>query len=335
MKFYLKLFLISVVGFGLIFAGGWYFFIESAEVDQNITAMPDGGLSDTPEFTLPGTDSELDNSIKTPSLEPEVKEKSILEKLVEVSDRVNFVVFAHDGARADTIMFVSFDPENQYLDIINVPRDTYWLVEGFTERADHKKINAVFGHPGEAGGSKGLKQEIANMFGVPVNYYIKFNYDGAIAVVDTLGGLEVNVPFDMKYDDVWSEPELHIDIPAGKQVLDGKNAVDYLRWRQNNDDVRSAGDLPRIQRMQEFIRVALRKSISLKLPSVVSTGIKYVQTDIKGNLAISLADDAIGITVNDITTETLPGEVPTSSSYYVGDQDALEALLIDMYSKGK
>ncbi|MBN2795454.1 MAG: LCP family protein [Clostridia bacterium] len=331
MKFYLRLFIVSVLGFALIFTGVWYFFFDSAKVDAEVTALP----QDLPEFTLPNEDGIIEVDPTNKVTDESKVEKSELDKLVELSDRVNFVVFAHDGSRADTIMFVSFDPTNQYLDIINIPRDTYWLVEGYTERADHKKINAVYGHAGDKGGSQGLKQEISNMLQVPVNYYVKFNYEGASEVVDVLGGLEINVPFDMKYDDVWADPELHIDLKAGLQTLDGKNAVDYLRWRQNNDTVKSTGDLPRIQRMQEFIEVALKKSMSLKLPSVVSTGIKYVQTDIAANLAIALADDAIGMPASDITTVTLPGDAPPTSTYFISDPEAIEQLLIDMYRKGK
>lgn len=336
MKFYIKLFVICLLGFSLLFAGVWQFFIKSADIDTEITATPNTDSEMT--FTLPGQEDNEDTASDEDevSKEPEVVEtKSPLEILVESSDRVNFVVFAHDGSRADTIMFASFDPSDQLIDIVSIPRDTYWLVDGYTERADHKKINAVYGHAGDKGGSKGLKQEIANMLGVPVHYYVKFNYNGAAAVVDVLGGIEINVPFDMKYDDVWAEPELHIDIKAGQQVLDGKNSVDYLRWRQNNDDIASAGDLPRIDRMQEFIKKAIKKSMSPKLPSVVSTAIQYVQTDIAANLAISYADDAVGMSTEDIRTHDLPGEAPPKSSYFIGDPAEIEKLLIEIYSRGQ
>lgn len=332
MKFYIKLFVICLLGFSVLFFGIWNFFIKSADIDEEITAVPD--VIEDVVVTLPGSEVE-DETDTDDKDEAPVVTKSPLEILVEDSDRVNFVVFAHDGSRADTIMFASFDPSDQLLDIISVPRDTYWLVEGYTERADHKKINAVYGHKGDKGGSKGLKQEIANMMGVPVHYYVKFNYDGAEAVVDVLGGVEVDVPFDMKYDDVWAEPELHIDIKAGTQVLDGKNAVDYLRWRQNNDDIASTGDLPRIDRMQAFIKDALKKSMSLKLPSVVSTGIQFVQTDIAANLAISYADDAVGMSFENIVTHDLPGEAPPKSSYFIGDPAEIEKLLVEIYSKGQ
>lgn len=333
MKFYIKLFVICLLGFTLLFAGIWQFFIKSAEIDTEITATPNTGQEIT--FTLPGDEEEVPEDEKKEEVAPPVEKKSPLEILVESSDRVNFLVFAHDGGRADTIMFASFDPTDQYLDIVSVPRDTYWLVEGYTERTDHKKINAVYGHAGEKGGSKGLKQEISNMFGVPVHYYVKFNYRGAADVVDVLGGIEVNVPFDMKYDDSWAEPELHIDIKAGQQVLDGKNAVDYLRWRKNNDDIASGGDLPRIGRMQDFIKKAVRKSMGLKLPSVVSTAIQYVQTDIAANLAISYADDAAGMSTENIRTHDLPGEAPPKSSFFIGDPAELEKLLIEIYSRGQ
>lgn len=334
MKFYIKLFVISLVGFALIFWGGWHFFIKSAEIDEEKTATPDFN----PVVTLPGDETDEAKEDVVEDVVEEVVKKTELELLIEESDRVNFLVFAHDGARADTIMFASFDPTNQYLDIINVPRDTFWLVEGYTDRTDYKKINSVFGHAGEKGGSLGLKQEIANMLQVPVHYYVKFNYNGAAAVVDTLGGIEIDVPFDMLYDDNWADPELHIDIKEGLQLLDGKNAVDYLRWRQNNDKVKREGDLQRIERMQEFVKIALKKSMSLKLPSVVSTGIKYVQTDIAANLAISYADDAFGMSSDHISTYRLPGEVPINSNlsnFYVGDPGKIKELLIEIYSKGQ
>ena len=331
MNLYIKVFLISLAVFALIFTGVWHFFIEGAEIDNSLTANPDMG--DIPDFTLPGDESEKDLVIDLE--EDSLVKKTELEQLLEKSDRVNFVVFGHDDGRADTIMFVSFDPTHQYLDIINIPRDTYWLVEGYTERADHKKINAVFGFGNGNGGSQGLKQQIANMLKVPVHYYVKFNYEGAAAVVDTLGGVEIDVPFKMDYDDPYADPPLSIKIEKGRQVLDGKNAVDYLRWRQNNDDVASAGDLPRISRMQEFIKVAMKKSMSLKLPSVVNTGIKYVQTDIAANLAIAYADDAIGMPASDISTYRLPGEAPARSSYYIGDPGEIENLIKDIYRKGK
>lgn len=329
MKFYIRLFVVCLLGFSLFFVGIWYFLIDSKEVDQNIVATPD--FDDDVTFTLPGSEEENNNDDKEPV---EVVTKSPLQLLVEESDRVNFAVFAHDGSRTDTIMFVSFDPSNLLLDIVSIPRDTFWLVEGYTERADHKKINAVYGHKGEKGGSTGLKKEIANMMGVPVNYYVKFDYNGATDIVDLLGGIEVNVPFDMKYDDVWAEPELHIDIKAGQQVLDGKNAVDYLRWRQNNDGV-SAGDLPRIGRMQDFIIQVLKKSLSPKLPSVINTGLKYVQTDIDLGLAVSYAEDAIHMPIENVITHDLPGEAPRGSYYFMSSPGDIEKLLIDIYSKGQ
>lgn len=336
MKFYIKLFVISLIGFAVIFWGGWHLFVKSAEIDEEKTAVPEIEIG----YTLPGDEETFDQE-ETKTVEEEKEEivtKTELELLVEGSDRVNFLVFAHDGSRADTIMFASFDPKGQYLDIINIPRDTFWLVDGYTERADHKKINAVYGHAGEKGGSLGLKQEVANMLGVDVNYYVKFNYNGAAAVVDTLGGIEVDVPFDMLYDDVWADPELHIDIKEGQQLLDGENAVDYLRWRQNNDGLIKEGDLQRIERMQDFLKRALKKSMSLKLPSVISTGIKYVQTDIAANLAISYADDAIGMSTENISTYRLPGEVPDSVNlrgFYVSDPGQIKDLLIEIYSKGQ
>lgn len=327
MKYYIRIFVVSLVVFGLVFFAGWKILVENKEVDSSIVAIPEF----VPTVSLP-SDDKLDEDEVVEIVE--IK-KTELELLVEESERLNFLVFAHDGSRADTIMFASFDPDSKDLDIINIPRDTFWLVEGFTERADHKKINSVYGHKGEKGGSKGLKQEISNMLKVPVHYYVKFDYDGATDIIDTIGGVEINVPFDMDYDDVWADPELHIQLKEGKQLLDGENSVDYLRWRQNNDDVKSAGDLPRIARMQEFFKAAVKKSISLKLPSVVSAGMKSVRTDIELGIALKYAQHAVDMNSSNISTYRLPGDAPQRSGYYIGDPEAIEELLVDIYSSDR
>ncbi len=328
MKYYVRIFVVSLVIFVGVFLAGWNIFVDSKEVDNSIIATPEF----VPTVTLPG-----DKKIKNKDTSVKVVEtsKNELELLVEKSKRLNFLVFAHDGSRADTIMFVSFDPDSKDLDIINIPRDTFWLVEGFTKRADHKKINSVYGHKGDKGGSKGLKQEISNMLKVPVHYYVKFDYDGAAGIIDTIGGVEINVPFDMDYDDVWAKPELHIHLKEGKQLLDGKNAVDYLRWRKNNDDVKSDGDLPRISRMQNFFKTAVKKSINLKLPSVVSAGMKSVRTDIELGIALKYAQYAVDMNSSNISTYRLPGKAPQGSYYYIGDSEAIEELLIDIYSSDR
>jgi len=141
----------------------------------------------------------------------EKEAKTELERLVEHSNRVNVLLFGIDGARSDTIMVASYDFEKQIVDLISIPRDTYHPVPGHDLQGQNK-INAVYGFPGESGGSLGLKSTIEDLLGIPIEYYVKVKYDGVKAVVDALGGIEVDVPFDMKYDDEVADPPLNMQI---------------------------------------------------------------------------------------------------------------------------
>lgn len=259
---------------------------------------------------------------------------SPLEKKVEESNRFNVLAIGTDGARADTIIFASYDPENQLVDLVSIPRDTFHEVPGY-DKLGQKKINAVYGFRDEnLGGSEGMRKAIEELLGVPIDGYVRVNYNGVAAITDVIGGVEVNVPFDMVYDDPYAEPELHINISAGAHNLKGEQAVHYLRWRKNNGE-EGEGDLPRTQRQQEFIKKALRKSMSLQLPVVVKTAFGYIKTDLTLDKLGYYAVKAVGFDMNEMQTYRLPGKVKNNGlSYYIHDADATEQLMLDIYNRG-
>ncbi|MCK5763850.1 MAG: LCP family protein, partial [Clostridiales bacterium] len=257
MKGHFRIFIGAFVIFSLfigsaIFAFDKYYYVDSS-VEQDIRLDIDNEKTDEKEV------------------------KTELERLIEHSNRVNVLLFGTDGARSDTIMIASYDFDKQIIDLISIPRDTYHYVSGHDLQGQNK-INAVYGFPGQDGGSLGLKATIEELLGIPIEYYVKVNYNGVQAVVDVLGGIEVDVPFDMKYDDEVADPPLNIDIKAGTQVLNGGKAMEYLRWRKNNGEG-GEGDLPRIERQQEFLTLIAKKSLSYKLPTVANTVFEYVKTN--------------------------------------------------------
>ncbi len=308
----LKIFLVAFVAFSLfigsaIFAFDKYYYTDSY-VDQDV------------EFVL--EDSSFDNQ----------EEKSAYEKLIAESDRVNILIFGHDGGRSDTIMVASYDFGARILDLISIPRDTYHYVPGHDLQGQNK-INAVYGFPGDEGGSIGLLTAIQELLEVPVDYYIKMDYDGVEAVVDALGGIRVDVPFDMKYDDPTAEPPLHIDIKAGTQVLSGAKAMEYLRWRKNNGEV-GEGDLPRIERQQEFMALLAEKSLSYKLPTVANTVFQYVKTNMPLDRVLYYATKAVGFDMENLNRYRIPGEVSSNGgSYYIHDPDETQNMIIEIYSQ--
>jgi LCP family protein required for cell wall assembly len=316
MKFYLKIFISSLFVFSLIFSGAFYMITKNAKdtSSQKPPIAPIVIADDSGEIEVP------------------VDTRTELERLVDASDRINVVAFGIDGGRADTIMFVSYSPSDQLLDVISIPRDTYHAVEGHN-LSGQKKINAVYGFK-ENGGSVGMKGAVSSVLNVPVDHYIKLNYRGVANIVDVLGGVEVNVFKHLKYDDPWSNPPLHIDIPAGRQVLNGDNAIKYLRWRKNNDEA-GDGDIGRIQRQQDFVIAAAKKAFSFKLPVVIKTTFSYIRTDMELDKMLYYGTTATDFNFSNLKTYKLPGDVTNISrvSYLLHDPADTEQMMIDIYNR--
>lgn len=322
MKFYIKVFIISFIGFLAIFTGV-LFAIDS------IIDKPEIPIStvDTTEPTTEAIDPEGGGNVG------EDDQRTELEKIAEDSPRINIIAFGLNGQLADTMMLFSYDPDLNRMDILSIPRDTYHHIEGYDDPA-YKKMNATYGFA-EIGGVNGMKKVLSEFLGVPIDYYLKVDFEAVRAVVDTLGGYEVNVPFDMKYDDYYDKPPLHIDLKKGPQVLNGTDTVKYLRFRKNNDESIMEGDVQRIPRQQHFVSTMMSKALSSKLPSVINTiiGGKYVQTDMTIEEALSLAIKGASIESDDIHFYMLEGEAKMikGSSYWIHDPASLEKTLYGFY----
>lgn len=316
MKFYLKVFISSLFIFSLIFSGAFYMITKNAK-DTSSKKPP----------VAPIVIADIDEEVEVP-----VDTRTELERLVDASDRINVVAFGTDGGRADTIMFVSYSPSDQLLDVVSIPRDTYHAVEGHN-LSGQKKINAVYGFK-ENGGSAGMKVAVSDVLNVPVNYYVKLNYRGVENIIDVLGGVEINVFKHLKYDDPWSDPPLHIDIPAGRQVLNGANAIKYLRWRKNNGEA-GDGDIGRIQRQQDFVIAAAKKAFSFKLPVVIKTTFSYIRTDMELDKMLYYGTTATDFNFSNLKTYELPGDVTTIShvSYLLHDPADTEQMMMDIYNR--
>ncbi len=141
--------------------------------------------------------------------------------------------------RSDTIMVAHIDPKNKQVNVLSIPRDTLVVIPGV--RLD--KINHAYAF----GGPELACATTSNFLGVKIDKYIKINIDGLEKVIDSLGGITVDVDKRMYYVDYAGG--LYIDLYPGKQKLNGKQAIGYLRYRHDN-----AGDLGRIKRQQQFLQ---------------------------------------------------------------------------------
>ncbi len=232
-----------------------------------------------------------------------------------------------DGPLTDFIMLAKYNPETGKVNALSIPRDT--KVVGTVDG----KINSAYARGKDI---QKLADKVKDITALEPDYYVIFDTAAVRKMVDAIGGIPMEVPINMKYDD--NAQNLHIDLKKGYQVLDGEKAEQFIRFRKNNDGTGyPLGDVQRIEAQQEFIRSAveqvLKPSTLLKLPELISLGLESVKTDMKLSEILTYVDDVKKFDKNNLRLETLPGEGKYigSISYFVHDADATKKLIEEMF----
>ncbi|WBX81939.1 LCP family protein [Virgibacillus salarius] len=179
-----------------------------------------------------------------------------------------------DKGRTDTLMVATFNPNDEKLKLLSIPRDTKVDIIG---KGTRDKIT----HAHAFGGKKMTIDTVENFLGVPIDYYAKVNFDAFKNVVDILGGITVNVPFDFEQnsDDKVAE-KLQFD--EGEMELDGRHALAYARMRK--EDPR--GDIGRNERQQEVIKAIIKKAMSVGTVTKIDDLAQEMGNNVETNMSI-------------------------------------------------
>lgn len=256
-----------------------------------------------------------------------VSEDSIFFEAFQDKSRVNVLLMGLNQNLADTIMVVSFDYEAKHVDLISIPRDTYYYREAYRNSPGFLKINAIYQNTKEPLETAMAVSEI--LLGMPLHFYAIVDYEGVEEIVDTMGGVPMNIPFHMKYTDITDKPPLYIDIPPGQQVLDGEHAVQFLRYRKGYRE----GDIGRVKAQQEFMKSAFKQMLGFDLPKIARVILKNVESDIDLGTAMKIVTKAIGIKPDDITTYVMPHTLQDEAPYYVyPDSKGIAEVITEIYS---
>jgi LCP family protein required for cell wall assembly len=162
-------------------------------------------------------------------------------------DREGLTLGAFEGQRSDVIIYVSVSDDRRSISLVSMPRDL--LVND--EDGRQIKLADAF-----AAGPNALVATIQRNFGLPVNHYAAVSLGGFISVVETLGGVTIDVPSPLQ--DVLSGA----DFEAGVQHMSAEQALAYIRSRQG---VRA--DFERIDRQQRFLRAVIGDLTSTRVLS--------------------------------------------------------------------
>ena len=157
------------------------------------------------------------------------------------------------GGNTDTMMVGCYDVKNGTVDVLSIYRDTMVDVPG-----EIPKINSVYNRQG----IEGVQKQIKNLIGYTPDYYFVVELDAVAELVDAIGGVDYEVPYNMDYDD--PTQDLHIHYKKGMQHLNGEDAVKVLRWRKNNSgESLSVGDVGRVEVQHSFLRALAKEMVSL------------------------------------------------------------------------
>ncbi|MDR3072431.1 MAG: LCP family protein, partial [Clostridiales Family XIII bacterium] len=165
------------------------------------------------------------------------------------------------------------------------------------------------------------------LLGIPINYYAIIDYQGIKNIVDSLGGVPMDVPFDMSYH----TEGVSIEIAAGQQVLDGEHAVQFIRYRSGY----SNGDIGRVEAQQNFVKSAAKQALGLNLPKVAKTVVANVNSDITNRAIVYLGAKAVGMDSANINAVMLPGYAGNIGglSFWIRDEDyTIEEILRTVYN---
>ena len=284
----------------------------------------------TPGLAIFGqvADKNLFGDSESPVLEEQlpaiVDEESPFFDAFKDKNRVNILLLGVNGNLTDTIMLASFDTDAKHVDLISIPRDTYYHRDGYNGDGENK-INAAY-RKNPVNTAKAVSEIL---LGMPINYYAVIDYDGVETIVDSMGGVPMDIEFNMKYSDPYDDPPLVINLPKGHQVLDGKHAVQFLRYRKGYTE----GDIGRVKAQQEFMKSAFKQCLSFQLPKIAKTVFNNVESDITLGKATSLATKAMGISGADIETYMLPATpLPDPPYFVIPDAEGTAEMINQIYS---
>jgi LCP family protein required for cell wall assembly len=221
--------------------------------------------------------------------------------------------------RPDTIVLASINLETEEVDLISIPRDTYVPLYGNRGRT---KINACMYYGAIYGdkdtdfenGLECLEQTVSALLGgVPIDFYVGVDMDTVVDVVNSMGGVEFDIPYNLYKDG-------KLKLEKGNQVLNGKNFLFLARDRKN-----AGSDIERVAMQQKLLKALFEQfkesNKLMSIPTIYQSLKEDIYTNFTFEQVVSLAANVKDLDVDNINTHTFPG--------FYGSRDGISMWIIN------
>lgn len=285
---------------------------------------------DTSAVSDDTTTAPSDDPITTDTSVPVTEPVPSSPTYVRDTDSVNVLVLGEDVAstNTDVFMLVNFNMREGSLSVMQIPRDSYIEING-----SHRRINTALArmrslyvseNPKASsadklkGGMEGVVELLEKSLCIQIDGYVHVNLEGFRSIINTLGGVKIDVPYAMDYED--PAQDLYIHLSPGVQTLNGEQAEMFIRFRSGYVQA----DIGRIDAQKIFLTALfkqLKSSLTIStVPKLVEQVVKYVTTDVPLADIIIYAKELLGVDMDNISMMTLHGSsIQTESGawYYV------------------
>jgi len=307
------------------------------------TPGPTATPTDTPTPSLTPTPFSLDAPVLI-NVTPTLSDTTVVPTPVPLAEMapgtINIVVLGSDRRpdwgdwHTDAIQIVSIQPSMPAVTVLSVPRDLYVYIPGFQmSRINFADMYGdVYGY--EGGGPALLQQTLLYNLGIPVDHYVRTDFDGFIGIVDTLGG--VDIPVHCRLQDYWPYPNeageyITKTLEPGVHHMDGETALWYARSRK------TSSIFARERRQQQVLQAIWRKAHSLdllpRLPQLWDQLRGMVVTDVEFSDALTLVEVAFRLDDRNVRfrnigyQHVIPWTTPRGGSVFLPNWEEMEPVV--------
>ncbi|MER1984441.1 MAG: LCP family protein [Solibacillus sp.] len=202
-----------------------------------------------------------------------------------------------DHSRTDALLLATLNNKSKTVKLVSIPRDSYVYIPyvGYSDKINHAHAY---------GGTLATLETVEGLFDIPIDYYVRLNFNAFIDVVDALGGVEVEVPYRIVGEkDEFDRNTMNFE--PGLQLLDGRHALSLARTRKQDSDIE------RGKRQQQILTALTQKAATVT--------------------SISKYDDVIEALGNNIKTDMNFTEMKSFLSYLTSGMPQIDSLTLNGY----